>query len=595
MSLDEFDSGPADSDNRFLERCRDYPFYRYCCSYGFQHLRGPCERTHTDMALSLLSRPPPLASFSQMRDSIGTHQGFSQHYPQRLTAIHVTAIFGLDRLLEIIISKNQSDLEAIDSHGRTALHYAAIEGNQQVLERLLEAGTSIDSTDNLSLPALHHAILHGHHDAMVLLLEKGANLEAVHGSTPLHAACRSGHFKMVEYLLDRGSKMDDRTKFGSTPLHFAADQGQDSCVRAMITRGADPNVVDNVGVSPLHLATAKGFPSAIRVLLDLGADLSISSRKNADTPLHLAIQNHDSKSVLVLIECGALQQLGLVSTFEPSHNSDKTQTTSTEALDRAVKGSSIYTTDDQVARDSIMERIMKAMGSDSEPPQMSAKAYLHKLMTSITQKNHSRDSISDGYQGSTIKPRPPNGCLHLAAAEGQVTTVNFLLAQGFDPAYQLQAEGFTPLAFAVVNNRVELIRALIGTRRVDVNAKFGSQNLMHIVAYNDYREAAELLLEAGASCRCQNHWNDLPLHRAAIAGRDEMVTLLMDKDPKCDVNSANKIGHTAIWLAARFGHKECVEVLLKYGADAKRKNISGSHARLAAEVGRHRDIVALLA
>ena len=118
MSLDDFASGPAGSDDKFNERRVHHPFYTYCCSYWGLHLRGPCEKPYGDAAMSLLSESMLLGSFSQAKFSVGTHKNFSQHYPQNMTSIHVIAVFGLDELLSSL-DPTQYDLDVRDSRGRT--------------------------------------------------------------------------------------------------------------------------------------------------------------------------------------------------------------------------------------------------------------------------------------------------------------------------------------------------------------------------------------------------------------------------------------------------------------------------------------------
>ena len=332
--------------------------------------------------------------------------------------------------------------------------------------------------------------------------------------------------------------------------------------------------MDSVGISPLQLAAAKMYPSVVQILLEHNADLQTNCGKDRDTPLHLAIQNNDSKSIQLLLNKGAM--IGAT-----VRHSDQT-------------GDSVRSKE-EAEQDKIIQMIMAAMGSQQKQSNLSGEMYMQKLASSSPTSVAFRTDASGRVLDTITERGSFTGLLHLAAAECQAETVASLLKGGSDPSHSLRAEGFTPLAFAIINNHVEVIRLLIATRQVDVDAKFGSQNLLHIVAFQGYLEAAKLLIDAGADCQCKNHWNDLPLHRAAIAGRDEMVKLLLSvENGPAIINFQNKIGHTAMWLAARFGHIEVVAVLLNAGADPMIKTNNGSYARLGAEVGRHLEIVALL-
>jgi len=64
-----------------------------------------------------------------------------------------------------------------DVNKATALHYAAVQGHQSVVVRLLQANADISKKDNNELTAVQHAATGGRLDVIKILLNKGANLE----------------------------------------------------------------------------------------------------------------------------------------------------------------------------------------------------------------------------------------------------------------------------------------------------------------------------------------------------------------------------------------------------------------------------------
>jgi ankyrin repeat protein len=68
-------------------------------------------------------------------------------------------------------------------------------------------------------------------------------------------ACEFGRTGVIEFLLDRGMKVDARLKGGETGLHWAAYEGHADTVRLLLERGAPVDAVDDThGGTPLGWA-----------------------------------------------------------------------------------------------------------------------------------------------------------------------------------------------------------------------------------------------------------------------------------------------------------------------------------------------------
>ncbi|ETI32872.1 hypothetical protein F443_20395 [Phytophthora nicotianae P1569] len=73
--------------------------------------------------------------------------------------------------------RNEQNVDEVDHLGRTALHWAALSGSDEVLSLLLRNGASVDQQDTLDgLTALHYAAFYGHIKSTRLLVGAGASM-----------------------------------------------------------------------------------------------------------------------------------------------------------------------------------------------------------------------------------------------------------------------------------------------------------------------------------------------------------------------------------------------------------------------------------
>ena len=79
----------------------------------------------------------------------------------------------LKRLLE------DEKLKSTIVHDHRHQHYAAKNGNDKVLNILLQIHSDTESKSTDGRNALHYSAQHGHEKCLLLLIEKGANKEAL--------------------------------------------------------------------------------------------------------------------------------------------------------------------------------------------------------------------------------------------------------------------------------------------------------------------------------------------------------------------------------------------------------------------------------
>ena len=93
------------------------------------------------------------------------------------------------------------------------------------------------------------------------------------GNTPLHYACCGGYEDVVVTLLDAGASIEETNENGHTPLMEAASAGHVGVAKILLDRGAGINTHSNeFKESALTLACYKGHLEMVKFLLEAGAD-----------------------------------------------------------------------------------------------------------------------------------------------------------------------------------------------------------------------------------------------------------------------------------------------------------------------------------
>ena len=110
---------------------------------------------------------------------------------------------------------------------------------------------------------------------------------------------------IVEILLQKGARIDEKSKKGFTPLHFAVSKGYKQIVEMLIKHDANLEIDQDPRLfSLLHIATGKGFIEIVEMLITKGVKLDEKDAFGC-TPLILAIFQGKSLMVAMLVRYGA--------------------------------------------------------------------------------------------------------------------------------------------------------------------------------------------------------------------------------------------------------------------------------------------------
>jgi ankyrin repeat protein len=158
---------------------------------------------------------------------------------------------------------------------------AAERGDVAAVRALIKQGEDVNTAQGDGMTALHWAAMNGDEALAKLLLGAGANTRAatrINRYTPLMLAARQGHGGVVEALLEGGADPTDATDNGTTVLMFAAASGDVASVEAIAKRKVDLNARETVrGLTASMFAASANHAAVVTALGKAGADLTLAS------------------------------------------------------------------------------------------------------------------------------------------------------------------------------------------------------------------------------------------------------------------------------------------------------------------------------
>lgn len=170
--------------------------------------------------------------------------------------------------------------------------------------------------------------------------------------------------------------------------------------------------------------------------------------------------------------------------------------------------------------------------------------------------------------------------LFVAVIRDDASGLRKLLRQGVDPNSR-DSKGLPALSVAIKRESPRAFEVLLAHPAIDVDATnaAGETALMLAAIAGDF-EVSQQLVAKGAKVQFPG-WS--PIHYAASGPNTRLVEWLLERGAQIDAESPN--GTTPLMLAAQHAPEATVELLLKRGADPRKRNQRGLQAGDFAEMG----------
>ncbi|KAI9894021.1 MAG: hypothetical protein M1814_004791 [Vezdaea aestivalis] len=276
------------------------------------------------------------------------------------SALPTSVAVGNSGAMDLLLAANadvNTQNSSSNSYPLSAVQQALLQNDGRTFERLLQNGANWSSTDPLNEILLVNAAEQGNQSLVESLVQSGIDADAPScDSRPAVRALEAGHFTVARYLLRWAARdcydiswlfeyrkghcflnrriLDNpeavllvldsgvNDDFKDMALQYAVRTGNTPVVQALLSRGADVNASTSsifdaslssiFNASPSHTALQWATGSChrtieiIRILLDAGANVNAPASQNCGiTALKAAAESNDYELVKILIEAKA--------------------------------------------------------------------------------------------------------------------------------------------------------------------------------------------------------------------------------------------------------------------------------------------------
>jgi ankyrin repeat protein len=349
-------------------------------------------------------------------------------------------------------------------------HLAVAFRHPDILQKLLEAGTSVNAKSSLTFRTskgesetrghslLHEAVYSNARNLVEVLFMAGADLDArtfPQGSTAIMSAARMGRFETLRSLVStqacrEQTYLDVGDEQGDTAMMWAAMGGYIGCVRFLLDQGAAIDQRNQVGNTALVYAAICGHAGCLDLLLDRHADVN-SQNRNGRNAVHYAARHGHRQCMQLLI-------------------------------------------DDDASFDIADE--------DGNTPLLDAAKAGHEDCVDLLL-----------HYGASVDHRNKAGCtpLYMAAEQGYAACISLLVSAGADINSKGGEFGGTALMAASAQRQSSGVETLL-----DFNADVNERSLvgrtaLHYAAQWSHVESVKKLVKAGANVNVADFQNDTPL------------------------------------------------------------------------------------
>ncbi|XP_062543906.1 uncharacterized protein LOC134211228 [Armigeres subalbatus] len=575
------------------------------------------------------------------------------------TLLHEAVLKEDITLVQILLKEFDIDIYWADNSGYTAVHYAVRRKNYDLVKLLVEAGTSLTGpSEHNTMPPFVIAVLTNQLNIVQLYFEKernainhvrnhrydGKNLlissillnnfamckllqEKVqfdlnesyeNGYTALHAAATSNSVRTIDFLVNRGSKIDLISEDNKTALILAIEYGNFRVAHYLLTEGASKQTVTDYRLKVddanlLHLMASKGQLNSLRFLLDRAFFTRTDTDAIGRTIGHFAAFNkqHDVIEYLIASQFpfDQLDNEGRSCLVYALENEDLRLAKRLKSIGSSLEIVQLYCEKNNFLVRALNNKKIKLMKFLIKECYVKVESSIEHVLIGLSQSNSNNAASIVESETSQSNNEPENSALIGHFINGNLTFAENLID---DVASLEELKNYrttnrdkeTILHVVVRNDCLSILRLLLTKGVFDIDVGDVDQTTaLQVAAMLGRKECVDLLLQFGANVDFEDLQKTTALTRACINSQKDIADILLSHGASAentkaysfaerdgatslhiavlgdlslvellvrnfgmDVNVVDTCGRTSLHIASQKGSIEAVELLLKLGA-----------------------------
>jgi len=228
-------------------------------------------------------------------------------------ALHMAASEGKEEVIEYLVSQgfnvNQIEKPVRPSKikrgvQRSPLQLAALNGQVQAVIKLIELGADMTQEDEIGRTFFEYVLLGKNRELWKLVRNLVKTKYPKHVSHLVLAAAQANQSDALLELLTEGVDANAIGRLGNSALHLAASSNAAAAAKLLLSRITAVDYRNNLGETALHSAAQRGHVTLISLLNAAGAHLNLLNNERLSA-LYLACKEGRAGAVVALTRYGA--------------------------------------------------------------------------------------------------------------------------------------------------------------------------------------------------------------------------------------------------------------------------------------------------
>ena len=198
--------------------------------------------------------------------------------------IHIASANGNNEVINILLNKDNTLINEADSMKDTPLHWASIKNQTDTISLLLANGADTKLTNSDGNTVLHYAAMYGDVNTVNVLLEADSSLASVEnneGITPIYYAIVVSDNDILSSIITNGQiDINKKDSLGYTPLHYAANYGNMEAVVLLVEEfNADKTIVNDDNFTASDIAANNSYYTIVEYF---GGTVNYNNQNNTE-------------------------------------------------------------------------------------------------------------------------------------------------------------------------------------------------------------------------------------------------------------------------------------------------------------------------